>query len=250
MGINLEKSLINNKRKLLSSEESIALSKMNDMEKNHGKDLSVLRSKLGMWKENTKTAQNAKGKLKLYETYPADRIFQEADIKKLCCTYGLRFLRSSLFNGELDDELPKKIEDFEKKYGCEVHKHNSFIAAPKESFKLSKRPKDPLFFVQIDNDSKHYFLVHKWGNDISPWRFITNLFVRNILSAFLTIPVTAFILTFCVKFFLFHDNQFVKASPIEDACVVGGISIFIGFILILMADMTVNSNKWDSEYTD
>jgi len=46
-----------------------------------------------------------------------------------------------------------------------------FIAAPAESFALQPRPIDPLLFCQLGDDL--FYLVHKWGNDISVFRRLT-----------------------------------------------------------------------------
>lgn len=43
-----------------------------------------------------------------------------------------------------------------------------FIVAPATSFELQDRPIDPLLFCELGDDQ--FYLVHKWGNDLSVWR--------------------------------------------------------------------------------
>lgn len=42
------------------------------------------------------------------------------------------------------------------------------IAAPATSFELQDRPIDPLLFCELGDGQ--FYLVHKWGNDLSVWR--------------------------------------------------------------------------------
>ena len=215
--INLEKSLVRNKRKLLTKEEILILDQMNKLEENT--EVNDLRSKLGMWNENTSVSHKAKSKLKIYEKFSADRIFHKDDIRKLCLSYGLRFLPSNNFNGELDFELPKKIKLFEEKYDCDVDSYNSYIAAPGKSFHLQKKPVDPLFFVKLPDD--YYYLVHKWGKDISVLRWLSNLTVRTTAKASMWLLISAFIIGFIVG--LLH--------PVCDSAGFSGM-IFMGFAAV------------------
>ncbi len=111
------------------------------------------------------------------------RVFTLAEVKNVACKYGLRFLPSDMYRGQIDPELPYKILEFEDKHALgEVH-NKYFIMAPKASFELQERPVDPLFFYNIDNGS-NFYLIHKWGNDLSIGRYIANLFFRNPAAIF------------------------------------------------------------------
>lgn len=261
--IDLEKSLVRNKRKLLTNEEIMVLDKMEKIENN--KEVKELRSKLGIWSDNEKTAKNAKSKILIYNKYPADRIFSASDVKNLCLKYGLRFLPSHYFNGELDTELPGKIKQFEDKYNCHVHKHNSFIAAPAKSFKLQKRPKDPLFFVEVERseyiageNEKHYFLVHKWGNDISIMRWIANLPMRTTTRANGLMILFGALLG---MYFGFQDPKLQEGGLFIVFGLLGG-AIMLLFAMVFSLVKSIfsdnlegpfvvgNDDKWDSPYTN
>jgi hypothetical protein len=127
--------------------------------------------------------------------FPPDRLFTPEAIRKVCLTYGLRFLETSLYKGELDAAIPAKLAEFKAineghlSYPCpRSHPDRKAridcvfrIAAPSESFKLQDRPKDPLLFAYVGNN--HWYLVHKWGNDLSVWNRMKNWDWQAILPA-------------------------------------------------------------------
>jgi hypothetical protein len=51
---------------------------------------------------------------------------------------------------------------------------NAYIMAPKESFRLQAKPEDPLLFYKINEE--YFYLIHKWGNDLSWTRRIKVIF--------------------------------------------------------------------------
>ena len=100
--------------------------------------------------------------LDLLET---DRIFHIDQIKKICVVYRLRFLDSSLFKKELPYEAIQKTKALEKLHNTTLEGFK--IMAPAKSFRL-KNADDPLLFAPMGNG--YFYLIHKWGNDLSPWR--------------------------------------------------------------------------------
>lgn len=134
--------------------------------------------------------------------YDKKYIFHISEIKKVCLQYNLKFLLSSFYRGHVDPMLPTKVRQFEsnhlrhkkvKKFtrydrggepddsftSQEVN-YNYFIAAPKSSFELQENPKDPLFFADLGND--YFYLVHKWGDDLSITRRLITLTLYPILK--------------------------------------------------------------------
>ena len=88
-------------------------------------------------------------------------------IKKTCISYRLRFLDIHYFKGDIPIEAIDKIKELELDHGIKI---NSFkIMAPSVMFRL-KKTDDPLMFVPIGNN--YYYLIHKWGNDLNPFRRI------------------------------------------------------------------------------
>ena len=150
--------------------------------------------------------ERKKGYLKKFDS---KRIFSENEIKDLCMTYKLRFLSIRKYSGNIDDQLVGKIREFEKLYSgdCEknVNRSSYMIVAPAESFNLSPAPIDPLLFYPIGSDAEGnsmYYLVHKWGKDISvmrwfsawKWKSFFNWFVAAFI-AYWILPVSILVLT-------------------------------------------------------
>jgi len=119
----------------------------------------------------------------------SNRVFHQDDIYKICVNYRLRFLDSRLFKSKIPYEALIEIKNLEK-----IHKttlKGFKIIAPSKLFKLENAD-DPLLFAPIWND--YYYLVHKWGNDLHPfrklimWPFKTleNFVVLLLAASFLT----------------------------------------------------------------
>lgn len=113
-----------------------------------------------------------------------ERIFTKDAIRVICQRYGLRFLPSTQYKGQLDEGIAPAVEALKAaNHGAiphigDYHKTTQFmIAAPKESFVLSPRPKDPLLFCALGGD--RFYLVHKWGNDLSVLRAVSTWFMNH-----------------------------------------------------------------------
>lgn len=103
-----------------------------------------------------------------------DRIYHVEHIKAICIDYRLRFLDSELFKGSIPYEAIMKIKALNKEHGIELSGFK--IMAPSKLFKLENAD-DPLLFAPIGND--YYYLIHKWGNDLSPFRKLAVLPFKN-----------------------------------------------------------------------
>lgn len=144
--------------------------------------------------------------LKEATKFNTDKVYHVSQIKKLCNKYYLRFLPSALFKGNIDPCLTDKIATFEITYNvkceCKVSdsrfyykeeekNNNIFIAAPASSFSLQKKPKDPLLFYKINDE--YYYLIHKWGNDLSVLRRFYKIFSSKILVWSLLFSIGGFV---------------------------------------------------------
>ncbi|HLS31107.1 MAG TPA: hypothetical protein VK021_09645 [Flavobacteriaceae bacterium] len=96
-----------------------------------------------------------------------ENIFHEDQIKRICIIYRLRFLESRLFKDELPYEAISKIKQLQKEHKTTLNQFR--ILAPAKAFRL-KNADDPLLFAPIGNG--YYYLIHKWGNDLSMFRKI------------------------------------------------------------------------------
>ncbi len=102
-----------------------------------------------------------------FELLETDKIYHVKQIKEICIDYRLRFLDSSYFKNDIPEEAISKIKYLEKNHNLDIKGFK--IMAPSKLFQL-KNYDDPLLFAPIGND--YYYLIHKWGNDVNPFRKI------------------------------------------------------------------------------
>lgn len=249
MGINLEHELVRNKRRELSEMDLFTMRKVDEYNKIDGVDIL---NRLGMYKDNMEAVDDIKAKDVNILNYDPERVFTPDDVRRLCARYGLRCLPANLFNGEVDSELPKKIADFESKYGQlnTYHGTHAYICAPPSSFHLQSRPKDPLFFVRVTRGkSENYILLHKWGKDISKWRYISNIWRRSILNIFLTALMVSLIIAYSFAAQSYHFDGDASIFGVSTLAGFGGaIGIFFMIALVFDGLDISNNEKWDSEF--
>jgi len=189
--------------------------------------------------ENGKINQINSFDLELLET---NNIFHINDIQKACIAYRLRFLESSLFKGEIPQEAINRIKQLEKTHGTSLK--GFMIMAPSKLFKLENYD-DPLLFAPIGNG--YYYLVHKWGNDLSilrkwlmyPFRNLDTIIVSAIIASFLialSFPESYFNPKYKMTQFIFLFFFMFK--------VIGFCLIFFG----VSKGKNFNSAIWDSRY--
>ncbi len=171
-----------------------------------------------------------------------DRIFHVQDIKKTCIDYRLRFLDSRYFKNKIPQAAFDEINRLNSLHNTRLGGYK--IMAPSKLFKL-KDYDDPLLFAPIGNG--YYYLIHKWGKDLHPfrkflmWPFksISNLFVLILLLSWVATLITPIQLFsksndwgvfWMIYFFMF------KA--------IASIVIFYGFAL----GKNFNPAIWNSKY--
>ena len=178
----------------------------------------------------------------VFDLLETDRIFHLSHIKKICVDYRLRFLDSHLFRGGVPEEAVSKIKQLEKEHDTQLSGFR--IAAPSKLFHL-RNYDDPLLFAPIGNG--YYYLVHKWGNDMSAWRKWQVLPVKNF-GNFLVLMIAVSILfsLFALKFLFTgtHTNQFLLLTFLFTFKSVCGIALYYCF----WKGKNFNNAIWDSEY--
>lgn len=255
--INLEKELINQKASLVTPEELLYIKEYEKLEKLNI-DTSVYE-RLGI-----ETVKQGKGKKIGMDQLKKDtlkfdqsRVFHISQIKETCDKYYLRFLPSCLYKGAVDDQLPLKIQTFETAhrvrldggekrlrrftYGIAVDDCNAFIMAPASSFKLQERPKDPLLFYKINKE--YYYLIHKWGNDLSIANRIKGLWHSTTPVALLYI---LFIVFTIIWFALIGDgSQHTTFAKISFSVACSLITSLLVTLFIIMPGL-IKPNEYDS----
>lgn len=126
-----------------------------------------------------------------FDLLDSSQIFHISQIKKLCINYRLRFLNSKLFKGELPAEAVLAAKELEKKHHTTLTGYH--MIAPAKYFRLENAD-DPMLFAPIGNG--YYYLVHKWGKDIQPFRKLVMWPLRNLE----TLIIFSFFLSFCLTF--------------------------------------------------
>ena len=148
----------------------------------------LMESLKKIWHENDLTLKNINKKNDGgvnsldFDKMNSNNIFHSSIIKKICVKYRLRFLDSELFKGEYPQNITKIIRGLENKHNTKLK--NFMIMAPSKLFKI-KSPDDPILFAPIGNG--YYYLIHKWGNDLHPFRKLTMWPFKNIWNLLITI---------------------------------------------------------------
>ena len=173
-----------------------------------------------------------------------DRIFHLDHIKAICIDYRLRFLDSKLFKGTIPYEAVIKIKALEKEHNTVIEGFK--IMAPSKLFKL-ENVDDPLLFAPIGNG--YYYLIHKWGNDLSPLRKLAVLPFKNFenLMAF-----TALV-SLIASFFVPNGLLSPETSGVQFLLIflfmfksVAAVVLYYSFA----AGKNFNNAIWDSKYSN
>ncbi|SHG06985.1 hypothetical protein SAMN05444483_104303 [Salegentibacter echinorum] len=177
--------------------------------------------------------------LDLLET---DRIFHLSDIEKICVNYRLRFLDSSYFKGEIPYEAIAKLKSLEKQHQITIKNYK--IVAPAKLFKLENAD-DPLLLAPMGNN--YYYLIHKWGNDLHPFRKLMMWPFKYIENFVLLLLALSFLLALSIPDGLFSPNQTTSQFFIIFFFIfkwVAGLSIFYG----IKKGKNFSSAIWQSKY--
>lgn len=170
------------------------------------------------------------------------RIFHISQIRKICIDYRLRFLSSHLFKNTIPEEAVTEIKRLEAAH--ETSLKGFMIMAPSKQFHL-KNYDDPLLFAPIGDG--YYYLIHKWGTDLSPFRKMMVRPMRNFGSLLLFLTAVTILFTWASAKWLFYgDNmsQYVLVSFLFTFKSVCGIALYYCF----WKGKNFNDAIWNSEY--
>jgi len=172
----------------------------------------------------------------------SDKIFHLQDIKRICIDYRLRFLDAQLFKGSFPVEAVTKLKKLESEHQTDIT--DLKIIAPADVFRL-KNADDPLLFANLGDD--YYYLVHKWGNDLHPFRKLLMWPYKNFENLLFTIFLLSVLLTFLVPEGLLSKQQNVAYTFTTFLFMfksVAAIVLFYGFAM----GKNFNEVIWDSKY--
>jgi hypothetical protein len=130
-----------------------------------------------------------------------DRIYSLSTIRELCIRYRLRFLEGGLYKGGIPGQALYGMRQLEREVGEAVTSY--MVMAPSAQFRLCDSEADPLLFVPLGND--RYYLVARWGNDLSPLRAAAFWVVRSPLHLAIAVLLAAVLLTAAIPSNLLGD---------------------------------------------
>ena len=152
----------------------------------------------------------------------SDNLFHVDQIRKICIDYRLRFLDVKLFKGKIPSEGFKKLDEFKNN-----HPNLNFelrIMAPSKLFELENYD-DPLLFASLGDG--YYYLIHKWGNDLSFFRKISVWPFKNLVNILIFISIISLLITAMVPGNIFYYEN----NP--------GAEFFITFLFILKSVIAI-----------
>ena len=173
----------------------------------------------------------------------SNRLFHVDQIRKICIDYRLRFLDFNFFKGVVPDEAYTRLKEFELNHpDLDL---NIKMMAPTKLFQLENYD-DPLMFVSLGNN--YYYLIHKWGNDMSYFRKMFMWPFKNIYNILVYIAIISLFFTTFVPDGIF----FYKNNPEIQFFVVflfmfkslAAIFIYFGFAM----GKNFNENIWNSKF--
>lgn len=177
-----------------------------------------------------------------FDLLETDRIFHIEQIKEICIKYRLRFLDTKYFKGKYPQQALDNIKYLENKHHTELDGYK--IIAPSKMFVLEKAD-DPLLFAPMGNG--YYYMIHKWGNDLNPFRRQWAWFFKSFENLIIGTILVSLIATLLTPDGLFTKNQDFG----QDIMVfffmfksIGAIVLFYAFAL----GKNFNKSIWNSKY--
>ncbi len=176
------------------------------------------------------------------------RIFSRNSIRTICTRYRLRFLPATHFKGKIPYEAIRKVRQLEADTGVRIERFR--IMAPDERFELEDATKDPLLFAPLGNGQ--FYLIHKWGGDMSVFRRVGYFPFRNARTLFLTCVFLAFILALLVPGSWLGGESLTTNLAVLKKAFTGFIFSIFFFTSALIFGITTSrefsSEQWNSKF--
>ncbi len=174
-----------------------------------------------------------------------DKLFSLDNINQICVKYRLRFLSSEHFKAEFPYEALQKIRVFEEENAVKIKQFK--LLAPYGMFQLKEVNEDPLLFAQLSDNS--YYLIHKWGKDLSWYRGIINYPLQSIYSFFSSTVLLAAIVAWSIPFDWLNvarENEFLFRFWLNTHFTIA----FFFFILFMgsLSNASFSDSSWNSKY--
>ena len=203
-----------------ASEVSPELVPVYDLLRDRGRLEVHLVSRLGMWHSLSQVDDPRRHRW-LNRRYDGE-VYHADDVRQVCVHYRMRMLPSHRYRGPIDPEFGVKLNRFRREHQLTDGdlERDFFVVAPAETFDLEKRQRplvDPLLLYRID--AQHYKLVHQWGGDLHPLRYLRAWRHRSLTT--MTLYWTLF--TFVLTLGLFG----ALAESVTNALTISGVFTFL-----------------------
>lgn len=177
-----------------------------------------------------------------FDRLETDRIYHERHIRQICITYRLRFLDLRYFKPELPAGAQSALRELEQAHGTRID--GLKVMAPSRLFKLEDKD-DPLLLAPMGNG--YFYLVHKWGNDLHPFRKWMAWPFKGIGNLTLLVLALSYLLTLLIP-----EGLFSREATSAQFWILffftfkslAAIVIFYGFAL----GKNFNPAIWNSKY--
>ena len=177
-----------------------------------------------------------------FDLLSPNKIFHVDQIRKVCIDYRLRFLDLKYFKGNVPASAVEKICEIENIH--ETTLKGFKIMAPSILFRL-KKTDDPLLFVPIGNG--YYYLIHKWGKDLSPARKLWAWPFKNIWNLLISILFVSLFATYITPYEIFTKTPSASTFWMLYFFMfkaIASIVLFYGFAL----GKNFNPAIWNNRY--
>ena len=205
--------------------------------------LEAVAKKNNLALENLVQAKNSTVNCFDFYQLLTNKIFHINQIREVCIDYRLRFLDVKYFKGNIPDGAFEKIKSLEKQHNTSLEGFK--IMAPSVLFRL-KKTDDPLLFVPMGND--YFYLIHKWGNDLSAMRKLWAWPLKRIQNLIITVLILSGLVTLMIPTGLFTKSNDATAFWLLYFFVFKGliaVVIFYGFALGKNFSPFIWNNKYN-----
>lgn len=178
----------------------------------------------------------------------SSRIYHLGHIKQLATEYRLRFLDAHLFKGEIPQEAISNLKAIQRRQTEDLSHFK--IMAPASLFEMSYQDRDPMLFVPVGNNL--YYLVHKWGGDMSWFRKILVYPFRNVGTLIRTMLIIAFLFQMAIPTSVMNGSYEGPSftlrvwMTLHTFIALAGITAMLGYPSL----KNFNSVLWNSKYQD
>lgn len=183
--LDIEKELIRERDKARSGENQVMLEAERILKKDLFSEEKIL--------ENLKQYNRAVEVVD-EEDVDASQVFTLSEIRRMAVLYRLKFLESKIYKPEIPYEAVLKIKYINETFKKEIRLFR--VLSTPESFVSGAATSSSALFAKTNYDN--YYLLHRWGEKISPMRRLKSWPMRRFENLFITVILLTLIITLSI----------------------------------------------------